>query len=146
MVEVVDVAMDVVVEDDLTVQGLTRAIAVFFDHIAQIGVEVHGYLGLAKLAVEVDHLLLDVAAPEEALTVLQEIAQAAPFTLDFELHLLDFLVLQVLLVVAHAVVGDVEGGDEVVGYLAVGIEERQDMELDIAVDAHLWILHVLAYE
>ena len=53
MIEVVDVAMEVVVEHLLTIQYLKRAMAVFFCQITQIGIEIHTDLRLAKLTVEV---------------------------------------------------------------------------------------------
>ena len=51
-----------------------------------------------------------------------------------------------LQVVASTVGGDIEGCNEVVGYLAIGIKQRQDVELDIAVDTHFRIVHMLAYQ
>ena len=53
VIEVVDVAMEVVVEHLLTIQYLKRALAVFFCQITQIGIEIHTDLWLAKLTVEV---------------------------------------------------------------------------------------------
>ena len=47
-------------------------------------------------------------------------------------------------VVAVAVVGDVERGDEIVADLALAVEQRQEVELNVAVDAHLGVVHVLA--
>ena len=67
-------------------------------------------------------------------------------TLYLCLHLQDVFVLQVLQVVASTVVGHIEGRDEVVGYLAICVKQRQDVELDIAVDTHFRIFHMLAYQ
>ena len=146
MVEVIDVATDIVGEHLLTGQRLTHALAVFFCQIAKEGLEIHADLWFAKLTVEVEHPAFDVAVPQESLTVLQKVAKPLLPTLYLCLHLQDVFVLQVLQVVASTVVGHIEGRDEVVGYLAICVKQRQDVDLDIAVDTHFRIFHMLAYQ
>ena len=144
--EVIDVAVDIVGEHLPTVHPLQHAMAVFFSQVAQEGIEIHTDLRLAQLTVEVEHAGVDVAVPQESLAVLQEVVKTLLPALNLSLHLQDVFVLQVLQVVACTVVGDIEGRDEIVGNLTIGIKQRQDVELDIAVDTHFRIFHVLAYE
>ena len=83
---------------------------------------------------------------QAAVAVCQEEGEHLLLVLDIGLDGLHLLVVQMAVVVAVALVGDVERGDEVVAYLAIAVEQRQDVELDVAVDAHLGVLHVLADE
>ena len=74
----------------------------------------------------------------------QEEGQGLLLALDIGLDGLHLLVVQMAVAVAVAVVGDVERGDEVVADFALAVEQWQDEELDVSVDAHLRIVHVLA--
>ena len=76
----------------------------------------------------------------------QQESQSLFLMLNIGLDGMHLLVVLMTVTVAVAVVGDVERGDEVVAGLALVVKQRQDVELNIAVDAHLGVVHMLADE
>ena len=65
----------------------------------------------------------------------QEEGQRLLLTLNIGLDGMHLLVVQMAVMVAVAVLGDIERGNEVVAGLTLAVEQRQDVELNVAVDA-----------
>ena len=97
-------------------------------------------------AVEGDGLLFDVAAHEEPFTVDQQVVQLVVLQVDAFLSRGTFLLQQMHFSANPAGISDIEDNTDIVGNVTVGIEERLDVRLDIAVDAELLIYHVLTEE